>query len=213
MQKMMRSQIRAHHKRLYADLGDKLGLSPEEAGKLIDLITDQQLSDMERARNQRPGDPAFNTRDKNLGEIAALIGQDKMQQYAQFQESMPARQEVDMLSRQLDGADLTLSKDQRDRMVTALYEERKRIPAPEFSQSGSREDYNQAMNAWNEDYQARASARARSILSSEQLATFDEYQQWRSDMRRQFDARRAQRGDGNVMPAEPVVVTAPPPPR
>ena len=42
--KMMRAQIRAHHKQLYADVGAQLGLSKDEASKLIDLLTDQQLA-------------------------------------------------------------------------------------------------------------------------------------------------------------------------
>ena len=101
-----------------------------------------------------------------------------------------------MLERQLEGIDSTLSKDQRDRMITALAEERKRVPEPRFSDSASREEHAAAALEWQKDYQERAATRARSILSSEQLTTYNEYQQWTREMRQQFEARRASRGSG-----------------
>jgi hypothetical protein len=204
MMKMRRTQLRANNKRLHADIGEKLGLSNEDANKLIDLITDQQMAGMARGRQERTADASGDTRyysyevnqQKNMAEITALIGADKAELYKTYQETMPARQEVNMLERQLEGNDSTLSKDQRDRMITALAEERKRVPEPKFSESASREEHTKAALAWQEDYQERAATRARSILSSEQLETYNEYQQWNREMRQQFEARRAARGSG-----------------
>ncbi len=48
--KMMRSQIRANNKRIYADLGPQLGLSKEDTSKLIDMLTDQQVDRFGRMR-------------------------------------------------------------------------------------------------------------------------------------------------------------------
>jgi len=213
MQKMRRAQLRANNKRLHADIGDKLGLGREEASKLVDLLTDQQMTALERGRQERNADGSRIARSEtnqqnDLAEITALIGADKAELYKQYQETMPARQEVSMLERQLEGADSSLSKDQRDRMITALAEERKRVPEPRFSESASREDYSKAMLAWQEDYQERAATRARSILDSEQVTTFTEYQQWNREMRAQFEARRSTRGNAGGPPG-----SAPPPPR
>jgi hypothetical protein len=204
MQKMRRTQLRANNKRLHADIGEKLGLSNDEAGKLIDLITDQQMAAMHRGRGERVADGSGDRRatshemnqQKNLAEITALIGADKAELYKAYQETMPARQEVNMLERQLEGIDSTLSKDQRDRMITALADERKRIPEPRFADSASREEHAKASLDWQQDYQERAATRARSILSSEQFATYNEYQQWTREMRQQYEARRAARGSG-----------------
>jgi hypothetical protein len=203
-EKMRRSQVRANNKRLYSDIGDKLGLSKADTGRLIDLLTDQRLASMERARvrmNNSSVDPRAisEAARQELSAIADLIGQDKMEQFKDYQETLPARQEVEMLSRQLEGADLTLSKTQRDRLVTALAEERRRVPTPTLANAPSREDYAQAMAAWHEDYNERATSRARSILVGEQLDAYDEYQQWSREMRQQSEARRAARGGGDVL--------------
>jgi hypothetical protein len=204
MQKMARAQMRANFKRMNSDIGAKLGLSQEDASKLIDLMIDQQMGMMERSREtrgasltaeQRAADYA-SQQQKNLAEVSALIGSDKVEAYKTYQQSMPARQEVDMLSRQLEANDLNLSKDQRDRMVTALVEERQRVPAPRYSESVSREEYARDMAAWQEDYNQRAATRASSILTGDQQTTYSEYQQWNTEMRQQFESRRAAREAG-----------------
>lgn len=204
MQKMMRSQMRANFKRLHADIGERLGLGKDDANRLIDLMIDQQMAVSERGRQERGSNLTPDQRaatyaaqnEKNLAEISALIGSDKIDAYQAYQETMPARQEVDMLSRQLEANDLVLGKDQRARMVTALAEERKRVPQPKLSESVSREEYAQAVMAWQEDYNQRAAMRASSILTSDQQTTYNEYQQWSKEMRQQFETRRAAR-EGN----------------
>lgn len=201
MRKMMRSQMRANFKRLNADIGDKLGLSPDDTNKLIDLMIDQQMSMADRGRQGRDSSLTPEQRtaawtaqiEKNMNDIAALIGPDKIDAYKAYQDTMPARQEVEMLSRQLEANDMVLSKDQRDRMITALAEERTRVPQPKLSESGSREEYLQAMTAWQEDYHQRTATRAGSILNSDQQTTYGEIQQWNKEMRQQSEARRAAR--------------------
>src|SRR5689334_21706262 len=103
MQKMVRAQMRANFKRMNADIGAKLGLGQEEANKLIDLMIDQQMALVERAREGRNSNQAPEQRaadyaaqqQKNLAEVSALIGADKVDAYKAYQESAPARQEVD----------------------------------------------------------------------------------------------------------------------
>lgn len=215
--KMIRSQARANNKRLYADVGARLGLSQEQASALIDLITDQQVAGMERARQERVGGPdesragRFESdRQKNLAEITALIGADKAELYQDYQKQMPARQEVETLARQLEGGDIgALSTEQRDRMVTALAEERERVPQPKFADSGSREEYTAAMTAWQADYHERANSRARSILNTEQLNAYNEYQTFQKEMRAQMEARRAMRGGSDANMGPPITLPRP----
>src|SRR5688500_14562261 len=49
--KMMRAQMRANNKRIYADVGAALGLSKDEANRLIDLLTDQGSMGFQWARD------------------------------------------------------------------------------------------------------------------------------------------------------------------
>jgi len=200
MRNMMRTQMRANFKRAHADIGEKLGLSQADASKLVDLMIEQQMAMVDNRRQGRDATPEQRAADfeaaraKNDGEISALIGADKMDEYRAYQDTMPARQEVDMLSRQLEGRDASaLNADQRSRLVTALAEERSRVPAPKMSEATSREEYLKAMSAWQDDYNQRAATRASSILNADQQNAYGEYQQWTKEMRTQFESRRAAR--------------------
>ena len=73
-----------------------------------------------------------------------------------------------MLARQLEGSDATLNDDQRKRLLAALIEERKRVPDAEVPTAARREEYAKAVRDWQDDYNERVDAQARSILDTEQ---------------------------------------------
>lgn len=190
MLKMMRSQLRASNRRLYADLDDKLGLSKETSLKLIDLLTDQQIPSPERA--QRIDDPAEARRlgqewqRQNEQAISDLIGPAKAEALKQYQATLPARMEVQNLARQLEGSDLALSAEQRRKLIDVYVAERERVPQPEFFEGMDGETFSKTMRDWQEDYEGRAAAEASRILNPDQLATYNEIQQWQKEMRAQF---------------------------
>ena len=204
-QKMMRAQMRAQNKKLYADVGAQLGLTPEDAHKLIDLLTDQHSVGLgnsgevtDPAERQRLMDEAM--RD-NKAKIANLLGPEKLQAFEEYQQSIPARQELDVLVRQLEGSDAApLSNGQRKRLLAVLMEERKRIPLPQFSSGVDQGEYAKAYSDWQTDYNARVATQLRNILSIEQYATYDDYYQWQQEMNVQLNRARIQGGgDGTVM--------------
>jgi hypothetical protein len=185
--KMMRSQIRANNKRVYADLGPKLGLDPATTTKLIDLITDQQLPDFGNLHDTT--DPAAMQRNfeerqrQNQVQIADLIGADKAVALQEYQATIPARMEVEMLARQLEGNDTELSAEQRQRLVDVYVEERERVPMPESYEGMDPEAYQKSVFAWQDDYARRTTEGAARILDSDQLTAFNEMQQWQKEMR------------------------------
>ena len=198
--KMMRSQIRAQTKHTYADLGARLGLNKEQANKLIDLLTDQQLEGITTTGEPASIDATMrllaekNRNDK--AEITDLIGAGKAGLLEEYQLSLPAQQELEGLVRQFDGVDASLSDEQQKRLLSILVDERKRVPAPEVTDAASMGDYAKAYLSWQEDYDDRVAAQARPILNSEQLATYNEYQEWHQQFRAQMGtvgARRIQR--------------------
>ena len=215
-QKMMRAQVRANNKRLYADIGEHLGLSKQDTSKLIDMLTDQQVEGFARMREGVPLEQAELKRRldeanrENQAEIEAFLGASKTEQLRDYQQTIPARQELDALTRQLEGSDApALSEEQQKRMLTALIEERKRIPTPKMSDSASTEEFVKAHTEWESEYNERLNAQAQSILDSEQLAAYSEYQQWQKEMREQGTVRRMGRGPRPGNSAEYSVVTAP----
>ena len=186
--KVMRAQILAANKRMYADLGSELGLDKDTAGKLIDLLTAQQLAGFDQFG---PGmDPADSERtiaevqQQNRDAIEALIGPVKAQSLEEYQQSMPARAEFEMLARQLEANDSPLTAEQGRKLRAAYVEERARIPLPAYAETdGASDKYVKAMTDWEEDYQKRIGEAAAGILGSQQLNTFNDIQQWQKEMR------------------------------
>jgi hypothetical protein len=225
---MMRSQVRANNKRMYADLGAQLGLNKEDASRLIDILTDQQVENF-RGIRELSADPAEHKRlmeekhRANQAELEDFLGASKTAALRDYQETIPARQEMEQLARQLEGADASLTDDQRKRLLATFVDERKRIPAPNTSDYAKPEDYGKAYAQWQSDYNERVNAQARTILDSDQMTAYSEYQQWQKEMREQMAVRRQGRGPrgisgGNVefavaapIAGEAVIMTAPAP--
>jgi hypothetical protein len=232
-EKMMRSNLRANNKRIYADIGAKLGLNAEDANKLIGLLTDQQLDGFGRMRELNTTDPADRkhlldeARREDQAEIDNFLGASKAAALKDYQETIPARMEMEQLTRQLEGADATLNEDQQKRMLTALIDERKRIPMPQMSENATPEEYSKAYAEWQSDYNERVNAQARSILNTEQMTAYSDYQDWQKEMQQHMVTRRGNRGPrgttagGNVMfstatavssaGGEAMIVVSPPP--
>jgi hypothetical protein len=79
-------------------------------------------------------------------------------------------------------------------MLDAMVEERERIPVPTYVDGTPQEEMAKTYNDWQVDYEKRIAEQARSILTSEQLNTYNEYQQWQQQMRQQFATQGP--GDG-----------------
>jgi hypothetical protein len=232
MRKMMKAQMRANQKRMYGDFAEQIGLSKEDANKFYDLLTEQQMVHFGEGRRLNPEDARTYFQEqqrKQQAELTELLGAENAESLQKYQESLPARSEVEMIAQQLEASDIALSADQRKRLVAALTEERTRVPQPDYSMYGDSELYSKALSEWQNDYNDRTAARARSILNSEQDAAYNEYQQLQKEMREQFATlapgpRRFRAGavaSGNVVmdPAGPPViitdtigVAVPPPP-
>jgi hypothetical protein len=71
-------------------------------------------------------------------------------------------------------------------MLTAIADERARVPAPEYSYGTDMDEFNKARVAYEDDLNQRVGAQARSILNSDQLSAYNEYQQAQKDIRGQF---------------------------
>jgi len=199
--KMMRAQMRAQNKKIYADVGSQLGLSREDANKLIDLLTDQHSGGFAISDQTDPQERMRQMNDalrENEAKIADLLGPEKLKLLQQYQQTIPARQELDVLAHQIEGSDAAaLSDDQRKRLLAALVEERNRIPAPGYSRGTTGEEYRKSYTDWQDDYDARIAEQFRGILNTEQYAAYDQYQQWQKEMNAQM--RMATGPNGTVI--------------
>jgi hypothetical protein len=188
MQKMMRSQMRANHKRLYGDFVAQAGFTRDDANRFYDLLTDQfpgfgRYGDLDESSRQQRMQQDQRKAENALNEF---LGPQHAQAYLDYQQTLAARHEVDGLARQMDGADQAISVDQRKRLVAAFAEEQKRVPQPDYSSYGDQELYAKALTEWQNEYNDRVASRARGILDSDQREAFEEYQQWQTEMRAQW---------------------------
>jgi hypothetical protein len=189
MVKMMRANVRAQNKRMYFDLQSKLGLTDDQTSDLFDLLADQQTAGFKGPRNQRTEatrETGEAEQAKRQAAIEDLLGPAKAAQFADYQKTLPARSELMMISQQLEGVETPLTDSQRSRLLDTLVDERERIPMPTFGDGTSPEDMRKGFNDWQTDYEKRVTDAARSILTTEQLNTVNDYQQWQREMRQQF---------------------------
>lgn len=209
-QKMMRSRIRADTRRQYVDVGEKLGLSKEKAAQLVELLADQQMDHTVQVFEHQDQQDAQRDYDQKQREqeaaISDLIGADKAQALKEYEESIPARMEAEMLARQLEDQGAALSDAQKKKFVTVVIKERTRVPMPEYVEGSDRAEFVKSVEAWRNDYQEHIANEASDFLSAEQLSAYNENQQMERDMREQFAAMSAANppgarvvGQGNVV--------------
>jgi len=197
MQKMMRTQLRVNNRRMYADVGSALGLGKDETNKLIDLLTDQQVSHFGQREFKDEEEMRRYSEEqgrKEEAELVDLLGDQKAASLQEYQKSLPARQEADMIARQLEGNESPLTDDQRKRLVKTIIEERERVPEPVFVDGKDPDEFRKIQLAWEDDYNERLTSQARTILNTEQASTFTEFQQAQKDMRAQFATMTAPGG-------------------
>ena len=147
MKRMMRANMRTYVRRMYADVGDSLGLDKETAAKLEELIVEQKTMGYDMGTAD-PGQPppdweAIHRQQEKA--IADLIGPDKLVSLEQYQQSMPARQEFAMLAQQLESNDQPLTQDQSKTLLEVYVTERARVPKPTFTEGTDGTDFAKAM--------------------------------------------------------------------
>jgi hypothetical protein len=62
-----------------------------------------------------------------------------------------------------------------------------------MSDSTTPEEYTKAYAEWQADYNERVSAQARSILDTDQMTAYSDYQQWQKEMQQHMVTRRGNR--------------------
>ena len=189
--KMMRNQMRTSIRRQYSGIGAELGLDKETSAKLVDLLTEQQTANFDAAGPRDLIGPQYDYQHKHQeyeAEIANLIGPDKAQELKAYQASLPARSEADMLARQLEDNGVPLSAAQVKDLTKVVIEEHDRVPMPQFIEGMDQKEYMKSVNDWKTDYDKRIADEAAHIFNAEQLATYNDIQQWQKDLRDQFAA-------------------------
>jgi hypothetical protein len=106
----------------YPDLAKELGLTSEQARKMMDILVKHQITSMSRT----PPYGADDVGRKPDAEISSLIGYAKYRQWQEYQSSMPTRQRVEQLGVALDFVGQPLTDAQRRQLIGTIVAVEKR---------------------------------------------------------------------------------------
>jgi hypothetical protein len=134
------AQTRFNIPQNYPGLAEELGLTPEEADRLFDLLAENQLemsdvSMLSAVINGVPPDPAVmedaNRRRQEMQRrhdesLTAMLGSNRFSQWQEYQQTRGARQQVVQLSRSLEGIGAPLTPEQSRPLTAAYVAEQKR---------------------------------------------------------------------------------------
>lgn len=186
MRKMLAAQQSAAIRGLYSDFLKQAHLTPDEAEKFFQLLSDRQSALMDQGADMMSGSSidmnaataATNTADAALKD---LLGPDRYSQYQDFEKTLGPRMELQQLNQQLNGEGMPLQDYQSNALIQIMSQETAAMP--NFSGPGGTQ---QAMNMSDSDINQlqqqmdatnqRIYNRAMSVLTAPQLTVFQTYQ-------------------------------------
>jgi hypothetical protein len=239
----MKRQQRLMLPRMYPDLQAALQLSEHQADQLFDVLAEQQMSQMTGSPPPfKPGaapDPAairdwqaqqLQLRKDNDTAIANVLGENGLQQWQDYQNSMPARSEVRQMRSEFETAGISLRQDQADQLLSVIAAEQKRSLAearaayantPVAARTGqirAAGGYNpEQMLETQKQQQQNVRNAVSSILTSQQMRQLErmhaqqlEMQEVSIKMNRAMRAEMEARGNTNVSPNASIGFTTQP---
>ncbi len=125
--------MRASIAQNYAGLARELDLTPEQLGKLFDLLTKSQVATMGRtpacnadeATVRESANARLDIDRKQEADAAALLGDTKYRQFKDYQQSLPVRMQVTQLSAALEASGMPLAEPQQKQLIAALAADQK----------------------------------------------------------------------------------------
>jgi hypothetical protein len=203
MREMMRSQQKAAINLMYGGLLKEMKLSPEEKEKLMGILTEAQMKNIEYAQGIFGEPKEGETQDtqklleeakkQSDAEIKALLGEERFAQFSDYQKNLNERMELDRIKTRLEGENLPLQESQMAQLLQAMKEEKASVP-PVIPSDASQipKDFKRLMTAenidkqlqWMDDYNRRVLDRAAQFLTPEQLQSYRDYQEQQSSLQR-----------------------------
>lgn len=134
----MKRQQKMMMPRMYPDLSSAMRLDEQQAEQLFDVLAEQQIRSMTNRPPFTPGEAPDETamrdwRDQqqrmlsdNQAEIAAVLGDEKAQQWKNYQSTLAARSQIRELRSNLESAGLPLPADQTEQLVAAVAAEQQK---------------------------------------------------------------------------------------
>lgn len=201
MKKTMRAQQAMGIRMMYGDLAKELGISPQEAEQLLELLTDRQM-DMAAAGMQTldPNNPNQQSDKERLAEnakryeeqIKAMLGEEKFKSLKTFEGSIGDRFMLQQFEGQFGAAGAPLEGDQKQQLLSLMREERTKTP-PQLNIANSNDPAKQMEALKNpetvdkfvasqEEFQKRVLERSRQFLNADQIGALEKVHKQQLDL-------------------------------
>ncbi len=182
---------------MYQDFIDGLDLSKDETDYFKDLLGKEMAAQQEIGMKMLGANPEerktlaeeITQRSKEAEEEIQkfLNSEEDFQQYKDYKSRLPERQQLDGIRATMSAKGLDLAPETEDRLVDAMHQVRTQSKAPDFSGPGALEEMAKGnmVESYEKNWasqQETLSAEVSKILTSEQLAAFQEYQQQAKEM-------------------------------
>lgn len=213
MKKSMRAQQAFGIRLMYSDLAKELGLSPEDANLVFDLLADRQMDISSKALGadgdvtKADGADVQKTKTGYDAEIKNILGEERMKKFEDYERTVGERMTLQQYQQSLSATGTPLDETQRKTLLGIMTEERVRQP-PNALDPGSKDVAGavkamQHVKAWEavlsrqRDMNERVLFRAKSVLSSDQITPFENAQKQMLDMQEMgLKMGKAMMGDG-----------------
>jgi hypothetical protein len=199
MKKAMRGQQLMGMRMLYGDLGKELGLTPQEADQLMEILADRQM-DMSAAgmAAMDGGDMAAATEKTTEAtkryeeQLKAVLGEDKYKQLQSYESSLGDRMMMQQWEGQFSASGSALEPTQKTQLLSVMKEERQNTPGLANLAPGA--NPSEAMKAFQTDegiqqlvtsqqtVNQRVLTRAREFLNPDQVSVLERAQQQQAEL-------------------------------
>jgi hypothetical protein len=204
MKKAMRGQQAMGVRMMYTDLAKELGLNPEEADQVIELLTDRQLAmtgksmelmnggKRDEAKMAELGQEVNASREEFDKQIENVLGKDRYSKLQNYERTLGERVAMTQLQQQFAARGMTLEEPQRQNLLQAMVDERLKAPStpwdankPDVAGQMRAMSSDETMNGFFEQQKqinSRVLVRAREFLSPDQVNALQQSQEQQLQM-------------------------------
>jgi hypothetical protein len=204
MKDAMRGQQAMGMQTMYGDLAKELGLSPEESKQVMEILTDRQMALSAKSMAALGGEEGDPKAPEDIGkavnasraeydqQLKGLLGDERMAKLGQYERTLGDRMQLKQMETSLTASGMALNPAQSKSLLAIMTEERDKAPQTVFSpgntdvgaqvkamQSGNGVD---EMIKSNGEINQRVLARARDVLSPDQINAFEAAQKQQAAM-------------------------------
>ncbi|MEI8108038.1 MAG: hypothetical protein WCI46_09490 [Verrucomicrobiota bacterium] len=180
IKKLVQSQQSAGTRMLYSDLGKELNFSPELTTQVLNLLAERQNA------SSTPNDPPSPKIAEINAQLQSLLGPEKAAKLTEYERTTGDRMAIRQYQRSFSTAGLPLDDPQSAALLKIMKEERLKVPpsplepgnqslASSMAALQNGDNFEQSLQT-ERGLQARVLARAHTILTPDQMTTFESSQ-------------------------------------